>query len=366
MKLFLFYILTILGLFVGSSVDYLNDEQLFVTLNIVFSAYIILLLVRKLRKGMSIINPIIISSIFMFLLPYGFPVLFQYSEDNIRYSPKYLSLIQGMIYANIGFLTLWFSFNSKIFKPFISYLRRYSKLFVKSLRVKPQLIYIFIILAVLLNLRSIYQGNYGVLSTIYADEINIGVMDQVEYFISTALKGVVFLLAWEYFKYKRRKKLFVISFFLLLFFQIMAGYKGAVVMTFIILFVANYLAVKTVNYRLGIVCFIALVFAYGIVNPYREYLIYSGEKPSSIQDITRCVVSGVVLQNQIVTNEDVSVVNEVMSRFTTLPELATFIEYKDKFGLRVPRDPDFLYLCYTIPAQLLIPRFLWPSKPVND
>ena len=146
----------------------------------------------------------------------------------------------------------------------------------------------------------------------------------------------------------------------------MAGYKGAVVMTFIILFVANYLAVKTVNYRLGIVCFIALVFAYGIVNPYREYLIYSGEKPSSIQDITRCVVSGVVLQNQIVTNEDVSVVNEVMSRFTTLPELATFIEYKDKFGLRVPRDPDFLYLCYTIPAQLLIPRFLWPSKPVND
>ena len=47
-----------------------------------------------------------------------------------------------------------------------------------------------------------------------------------------------------------------------------------------------------------------------------------------------------------------------MSRFTTLPELATFIEYKEKFGLHIPRDPDFLYYFYTIPAQLFVPRFL--------
>lgn len=366
MKLFLFYILTILGLFVGSSVDYLNDEQLFVTLNIVFSAYIILLLVRKLRRGMSILNPIFIASIFMFLLPYGFPILFSFFGDGIRYNPSYISLSQGMLYANVGFFSLWFTFNSTLFSPILSYLKKYSKLFVKDLKVNKFYIYIILLLSIVFNIKSIYSGNYGVLSTIYADEMSIGLMDQVEFFISTALKGVVFLLAWQYFKYNLDRKLFFISFILLLFFQILAGYKGAVVITFIILFIANYLVKKKINCKLGVVCFIALIIAYGLVNPYREYLVYMGERPSSFSSIIDCILNGVILQSQIVVNEDVSVVEEIMSRFTTLPELAAFIEYKDKYGLVVPRDPDFLYLCYTIPAQLLIPRFVWLSKPVND
>ena len=41
---------------------------------------------------MSIINPIIVTSIFMFLLPYGFLFLFQYSNGEIRYYPTYISL----------------------------------------------------------------------------------------------------------------------------------------------------------------------------------------------------------------------------------------------------------------------------------
>ena len=201
---------------------------------------------------------------------------------------------------------------------------------------------------------------------IYADNKEIGAFDQIEYLVATALKGVVFLLAWQYFKYKRSKKLFIFAFSLLLFFQILAGYKGAIVMTFIIIFIANYLALKKINFKLGIICFISLIIAYGLVNPYREYLVYSKEIPNSISSIFDCIYNGVLIQNQIITSEEVSIIDEVMSRFTTLPELATFIEYKEKFGLHIPRDPDFLYYFYTIPAQLFVPRFLWPDKPVND
>ena len=71
---------------------YINSEQLFIGLNIIFSLYIGLLICKQLKKGMSIINPIIVTSIFMFLLPYGFPVLFQYSNGEIRYYPTYISL----------------------------------------------------------------------------------------------------------------------------------------------------------------------------------------------------------------------------------------------------------------------------------
>ena len=367
MKLFLVYVATIWGLLICSSVNYLNDELLFVSLNITYSIYIFLLLVGKLRKGMSIINPIIVATVFMFLLSYGFPVLFQYfNYSEIRYLPKYSTLVHAMLYANVGFLTLWYTYNSSFFDSILSNLNKYSKWFVKNLKIRKQLIYFFLFLSILFNLNSIYSGNYGVLATIYADENSIGIMDQVAYFFSTALKGIVFLQAWQYFKYNIGKKMFICSFFTLLFFQLLSGYKGAVVLTFIILFVANYFAVKKVNIKLGVVCFFALVVAYGIVNPYRDYLVYSGNIPSSISDIISCIYNGVVLQSQVISNEDVSVLNEVMSRFTTLPELALFIEYKEKLGLHVPRDPDFFYLCYTIPAQLLVPRFLWPSKPVND
>lgn len=315
---------------------------------------------------MRVINPIIVASLFMFLLPYGFPVLFQYFDNYIRYYPKYSSLIFGMLYANVGFLTLWYTYNSTLFNSQLIYLEKYKKWFVKNLRVKKQIVIIFLFISILLNLKSIYNGNYGVLATIYTDENDIGMLDQVAYFFGTALKGVVFLQAWQYFKYHRGLKLFILSFLILLFFQILAGYKGAIVMTFVILFVANYLVREKVNLKFGVICLFAIILAYGLVNPYRDYLVFSEEKPSSISSIASCIYNGVIMQNQIITDNEVSVLDEVMSRFTTLPELALFIEYKDKFGLHVPRDPDFLYLCYTIPAQLLVPRFLWPNKPVND
>lgn len=296
---------------------YINSEQLFIGLNIIFSLYIGLLICKQLKKGMSIINPIIVTSIFMFLLPYGFPVLFQYSNGEIRYYPTYISLAKSMLYVNAGFITLWYSYKSLLFNPILYSLKKYSKLFVHKLVVKKTYTYFFLLSSIILNFRSIYSGSYGVLATIYADNKEIGAFDQIEYLVATALKGVVFLLAWQYFKYKRSKKLFIFAFSLLLFFQILAGYKGAIVMTFIIIFIANYLALKKINFKLGIICFISLIIAYGLVNPYREYLVYSKEIPNSISSIFDCIYNGVLIQNQIITSEEVSIIDEVMSRFTT-------------------------------------------------
>lgn len=366
MNYLLSYLTTIVGLIICSILDLIDNEHLFLYLNIIYNVFIIVLIIRKIKKGMAIIDPLFIASIFMFLLPYGFPILFQYTNNSIRYEPNYSYLAQGMLYANVGFITLWYSYNSSLFNKSLNRCKKYAWIFVKKLNLNKTLVYIVIILSVVLNLKSIYNGNYGVLSTIYPESRAYGAFDQLEYLVGTGLKGVVFLQAWQYYKYKKGKRLFFISFCVLLLFQILAGYKGAVVMSFVLLFFANYLAIKKINIRLGIICLFALFLAYGLVNPYREYLIYTGDRPASITSIISCIVNGVVLQSQVISNEDVSVIDEIMSRFTSLPELAEFIEYKTKYGLRIPRDPDFLYLCYTIPAQLLVPRFLWASKPVND
>ena len=148
---------------------YINSEQLFIGLNIIFSLYIGLLICKQLKKGMSIINPIIVTSIFMFLLPYGFPVLFQYSNGEIRYYPTYISLAKSMLYVNAGFITLWYSYKSLLFNPILYSLKKYSKLFVHKLVVKKTYTYFFLLSSIILNFRSIYSGSYGVLATIYAD-----------------------------------------------------------------------------------------------------------------------------------------------------------------------------------------------------
>lgn len=128
--------LLLISFFICVLRGYINSEQLFIGLNIIFSLYIGLLICKQLKKGMSIINPIIVTSIFMFLLPYGFPVLFQYSNGEIRYYPTYISLAKSMLYVNAGFITLWYSYKSLLFNPILYSLKKYSKLFVHKLVVK--------------------------------------------------------------------------------------------------------------------------------------------------------------------------------------------------------------------------------------
>lgn len=132
---------------------YINSEQLFIGLNIIFSLYIGLLICKQLKKGMSIINPIIVTSIFMFLLPYGFPVLFQYSNGEIRYYPTYISLAKSMLYVNAGFITLWYSYKSLLFNPILYSLKKYSKLFVHKLVVKKTYTYFFLLSSIISILR---------------------------------------------------------------------------------------------------------------------------------------------------------------------------------------------------------------------
>lgn len=361
---FIFYI-GILLLFLLYNLSILSIDNLFVLLNLCFTLFVSSKLLSIRKNYLFLINPIFLSSLFMFLLSYGFPVLAEYYDRGIRYGVKYESLVVALIYAIFGFHVLWYSYHSKWLSIFVDKIIPNRLHFRKELSLRKHVVLLFILFTVVINYIDISNGTYGVLSTIYKDDITTST-NQISHFLSLGLKGCVFLLAWQYFKYKQNKLLFTIAFVILIFFQILSGYKGGFVLIFLILFVANYIATNKFNLKLFLSSCISIVLAYAIVNPYRDYLVLTKEHPDSILEILLAIYNGFLLQFIVAKESDVSIVTEVLSRLTTLPELAAFIEYKTKFGLQEPRDPNFLSLCLTIPFQLLIPRVIWPTKPFND
>ena len=121
------------------------------------------------------------------------------------------------------------------------------KLFRKKLNVKLPIMIFLIIGSIIINIISINKGTYGVLSTIYLTNSVSGGIGELNHILSLGLKGSVFLLAWQYFKYNKNFKLFIFSFCVFFLFQLMAGYKSGVIQVFLILFVANYLAKNKFN-----------------------------------------------------------------------------------------------------------------------
>ena len=361
-----FYIFIIVLLFLLNSLSVLSDECSFVLLNIFFSAFVISKLLEMRHVERFIINPLFLASLFMFLFAYGFPILGEYFQGEIRYGCNFHNLFKGMLYVNFAFLVLWHTYHSQWLSRFAKSLNRTKFLYRKELKLNMPIIYVVIIVSICANLITIHKGQYGVLATNDPSLQDIE-YSQLNYFLSIGLKGVVFLLALQYYKYRKNKILFISTFGLLLFFQILAGFKGAIIQTFLLLFIANYIVNRKVNFRLLFLSFFSLIVAYSVVEPYRAYLDITKSQPSSVFEISDCIVKGVIVGAEVVKEDDEnSLLVKVLSRFSSLPELATFIDYKEKYGLIEGRDPNFINLCLTIPAQLLIPRAIWSSKPVND
>lgn len=352
--------------FIIYAINLIPIRDYFIFLNISFSIYIIIRIL-SLRKGkMFFLNPLVIASIFMFLFGYGFPFLIAFNKNPIRYFPSYENLSLAVFYANIGFESMWLAFFSKGTHSLKRLLRVFNKGFKNTIFVRKNLVYFICIIGIIINIKSINKGSFGVLATIFPENNELSSWGQMEHYLSLGLSGLSFLLAWQTFKLKKYKSLFYTIFIINFSFQLLSGYKGGIIISIFSILVAYYLATKRlplIGLCIGI-CSVGI--AYSIVNPYRAYLTLTKVQPKSIKEISECLVNGFIIQSQIIEDNEISIQEEFCARITFLPEMATFIDYKNRVGLKQPRDPDFNYFFWTTPLQLIIPRAVWSNKPVND
>ena len=348
-----------------------TGEFIFILSNLLFSGFIVVKLFTLRREKRLLLNPVFLASIKMFLLAYGFSIVYIYLENKSLHEyfdvrNPFVFLNNSMIYASLGFIAMWYSFHNRTIKiwaiSIYHYLARKRSFIRQAYKPNWFLIYTFFAASIVGKLILISLGAYGVLSTIFADEIDIPYMRYLS-LLSSLGSGALLFVYLEYFKNKRKKNVAILFFCINLFFSLIAGFKGAIVSCFIVPAVAYYIVNAKFKMYHFIIIALAVVFAYKVVTPFRYYM---QTNPNFQRNSIHSIVTGLIdsFEEAKAGNDDGDSF-AMIKRFNFLPELTKFQEYKTVHGL-TEDDPEFLNHIITVPLQIFIPRFIWPDYPKSD
>lgn len=348
-----------------------SEKPIFIITNILFTLFISFKIYSLRHEKRILLNPLLLASLKMFLLAYGATIFYVYSGNipliqYIEVSDPYEYLNNGMIYASIGFITMWHSYNSNLVKraaiTFLNLTTKQKMFLRKDLEPRWFFVYVIFFSSIAFKLLLISLGVYGVIGTLLAENIEIPYLQYIEV-LSSAGSGALLFLYIYFFKTGKKKSLFIIFFSIDFFFAIITGFKGAIVMCIVVLAIAYYIVNEKMKFSYILITIFTIIFAYAIVTPYRYYL----ETSTSFDKYSiTSIVNGFISSNKASKQrESESDKLAVIKRFNFIPELTKFQEYKTEHGLKHD-DPDFLYITLTAPIQIFVPRLLWKEKPKAD
>jgi hypothetical protein len=363
--------------------DYLSIELIsFITKNIfliIFLGYNIISY-KKNNPERWLLNPIVLASIFTFLLGYCVTnyVYFIPNSENEKLMNRLLPsdnlffFNKGMNAIIIAAIAMWIGYKSKLGVRLYNFILRfpinYRKYFRSSSIPKLPAIYIITVLAIATRLYTIDLGIYGYASSPDRLSASIGIV-YILVSVGDVLTFCLLVVSFAYFKNVKNFKLRV-TFYLLLIIQIifgiLSGMKGTIVMPFVLAFITYYLVNNKLNKSLIIAVAIFIIIAYQIVEPFRMIISREAAFKSSPTNIANTMVDAYELnQSRKVVTETENIFESIISRNAFLLGAAKSIQYSDVHGLG-QLDPDFLEKIYTIPLQTFIPRLFWSDKPVED
>lgn len=347
------------------------SESMFITNNIVFTFFVGINIYSLKGKKRWLLNPLFLASLKMFLLAYGLTIFYIYAEgkpitEYLEVKNPFDYLNNGMIFASIGFISMWYSYHSNFVKriafAIFNLITLQKKLLHADFTPNWFLVIAFFIISIVFKLILISFGVYGVIGTISPSEFEIPYLQYIITLSSISSIAVLFVSIY-FFKTNKNKLLFLTIFLIDLFFSIISGFKGAIVMSFVVLGISYYVAHGKIKYLYLLIAISSIGFAYAIIEPYRQYIQKNiNTDKNSLSGITESFIKsyrGVDVKKQESDNY------EIFRRLNFLPELVKFQNYKNEHGL-TEDDPDFIYITLTTPLQIFTPRFLWKDKPKSD
>lgn len=346
------------------------EKPIFIISNILFTIFVITKIYSLRNEKRWLLNPLFLASLRMFLLAYGATIFYIYFEgkslhDYFKVYNPYEYLNNGIIYASIGFLSMWYSYQGrttkKIAHSLFNLLTR-KKIIRKELEPRWIIVYAIFFASIIFKLILISLGVYGVIGTILANDIQLPYLQYV-LTLSSAGSGALLFLNLYYFKTNKKKILFISFFIIDLFFSIITGFKGAIMMSILVIGISYYLINLKIKKSHLFIAVLSIGFAYSIISPYREYInIESSFDRYSIKGISGAFIKSINNTNR---NEKGTDKLELIKRFNFSTEFTKFQEYKTKHGLKKD-DPDFISISLSTPIQIVTPRFLWKDKPRSD
>jgi hypothetical protein len=308
----------------------------------------------------------------MFLLGYGATIFYVYTDGNsiaqsIEVFEPFSYMNNAMIFASIGFISMWCSYHSQsvvnLARSFIDLITLNGRILKYELYPSWTIIYLIFFSSLVFKLILISLGVYGVISTLQADEIEFPFLNIIN-LLSSAGSGALFFLYLYSIKTGKKIGLSVFFFVIDFFFSILTGYKGAIVISVLVISIAYYLLNGRIKYVYLFLTILTLQFAYFVVSPYRIYI----QRNSNFNGTSLFgIVDSFIKSNQMVyVNDEKQSDNlAILKRFNFIPEIVKFQEYMAIKGLRTD-DPDFLNMTLIAPIQVFIPRIFWAEKPRAD
>ncbi len=373
----IYLIILFLSRFYGSETIFLF-KSLFLTLYIVTE----ILAVRMEDRKNWIIKPVVLASVFTFLIGYGitnlrFIIPDSEARNNLFFTfgnDPFNLLSKTMDYIVLGLVSMWIGYRSNLglflFKFLTTSVVNLKKYFKNSFDFNIKLIYTFIILSIGVRFYAIFIGVYG-----YAQDpeqvIESAGISQYLNLLGLLAQYSLLVISLAYYS-SEDKKLYRTVFILLMivevFFGIISGAKSLVVMPFIIPMVAFFILKRRVKKSLLALSIVAIVIAYILIEPFRILRHMDPNFRSTPTYIMQTFYDAYILNKQVGLGEEKDAMFfllSILSRNNYMTEAALAIDYENIVGLN-EHDPDFLERLYFAPLHAVVPRFIWAGKPIEN
>jgi hypothetical protein len=144
----------------------------------------------------------------------------------------------------------------------------------------------------------------------------------------------------------------------------LSGFKSQIVMPFVLLAFAKFLATRTISLTYIGAAFVALFAAYQIIEPFRAYLGRDqSQGASSVSGVVEAL-SASQQQKHLMHETELSWGTQVVSRFdlTSMTVVGVAFAYSNpNAALKSAEFAESLYLAL---PYAFVPRALWPNKPI--
>ncbi len=372
---FLFIAILLLYSLIGT----FDENTLYYVLTIFLLIYAVFEIAYALGSDMKspLLLPPVISSIVIFIISYvlyNFSLLTATSESAFdvlgESAMHYLNL--AVLYSIVALYALWRGFYSPIAvrlsnglseSPLISGLLRR--------RFEPRWIFIvaFIVISFLARIFQVSLGVFGY-SSDYDQLLGHAAYKQyLDICVSLgrfALIGVALSFFSKPYDFKAHVTLIGIAIYEILF-GFLLGFKGQTIMPIIIVGVCYYICKQKLPKSQIIIAVLVLHVAYAVIEPFRILRYAESQFDSkSIHSIVSTMSEARKYQGAYEAPEDkTGFMEKILARSSLTAYSARCVQHMTEEGLG-PEAPHFLSELLWSPVCAVVPRLIWPTKPVSQ
>jgi len=331
--------------------------------------------VRRQHGQDWLLHPMLLGSLLTFCLPFGLDnMLFLLPDSTLdqvglrsQISP---AMVKIMWLALLGSVCLWLGYRSpiaaRLTKPAVC--RSVTRWLRQSDSPRSMALPALAGVALVARIVQIKLGVFGYSSN-YNRLIEMAAVTQYLSMAASLGLGALIISSFDVFSQRSSERAWFWFALILaneVFFGILSGFKSQVAMPLVIVGTCKYLRSGRIpsTWLVGFV--VALILAYGIIEPFRDYKAhdrgFNGTSLSNIVDGFKASRG----ESGGDSYEDAPIWLSVLARSSITFDGSLGIEYCDAHKTLPEGSPQFLSNILLAPAYAVMPRFLWANKPISD